>query len=219
MIHNDDEKQWMAPLLKIRDEIDFRAMSKGGDRPLRDYRRMNGSVQLFHGQPIPGPYKQEFREHLLRRVLETQILVRRTGPEYVRNLSLIQVDEMEEIRRIWVIEKHEIEDSLPCIYQNATGEEYPGRKLNDGAVFGDEEMNLLRQLCDKNDNQYRMIRELLSIEDRHKSAIRRRGVFQSLQQAIERNFYNDEVDAVARAKEHDRGIPVVRKNIREHQQG
>ncbi len=218
MIHNDDEKQWMAPLLKIRDEIDFRAMPEGGDRPLRDYRRMNGSVQLFHGQPIPGPYKQEFREHLLRRVLETQILVRRTGPEYVRNLSLIQIDEMEEIRRIWVIEKHEIEDSLPRVYQNATGEEYPGRKLNDGAVFGDEEMNLLRQLCDKNDNQYRMIRELLSIEDRHKSAIRRTGVFQSLQQAIERNFYNDEVDAVARAKEHDKAIPVVRKNRQERQQ-
>ena len=113
MIHNDEEKQWMMPLLKIRAEIDFRAMPEGNDRPLRDYRRMNGQVQLFHGRPIPGPYKQEFREHLLHRLLETQALVRRTGPEYVRNLSLIQLEEMEEIRRIWVVEKHEMEDNLP----------------------------------------------------------------------------------------------------------
>ena len=74
---------------------------------------MNGQVQLFHGRPIPGPYKQSFREFLLRRVLETQALVRRTGPDYVRDLSLIQLGELEEIRRIWVLEKHEIEDNPP----------------------------------------------------------------------------------------------------------
>lgn len=68
MIHNDEEKQWMMPLMELRNEFDFRAMPKG-DRIIRDYRRMNGRVQLFHGQPIPGPYKKEFREHMLSRVL------------------------------------------------------------------------------------------------------------------------------------------------------
>ncbi|MDE0510173.1 MAG: DNA phosphorothioation system sulfurtransferase DndC [Gammaproteobacteria bacterium] len=201
MIHNDEEKQWMTPLLEIRAEIDFRAMPEGGDRHLRDYRRMNGQVQLFHGQPIPGPYKQEFREHLLQRVLETQSLVRRTGPGYVRNLSLIRLDEMEEIRRIWVIEKHEMEDSLPRIYKDATGEEYPGRKLNNGAVFGTQEMHLLRELCGGDQNQYEMVRELLAIGCRRKAVMRRRGVFKSLQSAIERNFFSDEEDAVERARE------------------
>ena len=201
MIHNDEEKQWMTPLLKIRAEIDFRAMPDG-DRHLRDYRRMNGRVQLLHGRPIPGPYKQEFREHLLRRVLETQALVRRTGPEYVRQLSLIQLDEMEEIRRIWVVEKHEMEDSLPRIYQEITGESYSGRQLNDGAVFGDKEMELLHDLCGANRNHYEMVRELLSIGSRHKSAMRRTGVLQLLQGAIERNFYSGEEDALDRAREH-----------------
>ena len=201
MIHNDEEKQWMTPLLKIRAEIDFRAMPEGGDRHLRDYRRMNGQVQLFHGQAIPGPYKQEFREHLLHRVLETQTLVRRTGPDYVRNLSLVQLDEMEEIRRIWVVEKHEMEDSLPRIYRDATGEEYPGRKLNNGAVFGDQEMHLLRELCGGDQNQYEMVRELLAIGCRRKAVMRRRGVFESLESAIERNFYSDEEDAIERARE------------------
>ncbi len=201
MIHNDEEKQWMMPLLNLRYEIDFRVMPKG-DRALRDYRRMNGRVQLFHGQPIPGPYKKEFREHMLYRVLETQALVRRKGPQYVRNLSLIQLEEIEEIRRIWVVEKYEMEDSLPRIYREATGKEYPGSKLNDSAVFGTDEMNLLRELCGENQNQYEMVRELLAIGNRQKLAIRRTGVFQSLQSAIERNFFADEEDAIDRARKH-----------------
>ena len=165
---------------------------------------MNGQVQLFHGQAIPGPYKQEFRAYLLHRLLETQTLVRRTGPDYVRNLSLIQLDEMEEIRRIWVVEKHEMEDSLPQIYKDATGEEYPGRKLNNGAVFGAQEMHLLRELCSGNQNQYEMVRELLAIGCRRRAVMRRRGVFESLENAIERNFYSDEEDAVERARQRQR---------------
>lgn len=206
MIHNDEEKQWMTPLLKIREEIDFRGMSEGGDRHLRDYRRMNGQVQLYNGRPIPGPYKQEFREYLLRRLLETQTLVRQTGPNYVCNLSLIQLDELEEIRRIWVVEKHEMEDSLPRIYKDATGEEYPGRKLNNGAVFGAQELQLLRKLCGQNQNQYEMVRELLAVECRHKTQLRRSGVFKSLQNAIERNFYSDEADAIEHARERQQMI-------------
>ncbi|MCY4282182.1 MAG: DNA phosphorothioation system sulfurtransferase DndC, partial [Gammaproteobacteria bacterium] len=210
MIHNDEEKQWMSPLLKIRSEIDFRSMPEGADRHLRDYRRMNGRVQLFHGRPIPGPYKQDFREHLLHRLLETQALVRKTGPSYVRDLSLIQLEEMEEIRRIWVVEKYEMEDSLPRIYEGAMGEKYPGRRLNDGAIFGDQEMKLLRKLCGENSNQYEMLRELLSIESSHKLAMKRTGMFKSLQGAIERNFYTDESDAIERAREHQKNlIPLV----------
>ena len=205
MIHNDEEKKWMLPLLKIRSEIDFRAMPEGADRHLRDYRRMNGRVQLFHGRPIPGPYKQSFREHLLHRLLETQTLVRRTGPAYVRNLSLIQLEELEEIRRIWVCEKHEMEDNLPRIYQEATGEKYIGRRLNDGAVFGAREMKLLGDLCE-NPNQYALLRELLSIESSHRLAIKRTGMFKSLQRAIERNFYTDEDDAIHRAREHEKNL-------------
>lgn len=200
MIQNDEEKKWMTPLLKIRAEIDFRAMSPtDGDRHLRDYRRMNGSVQLFNGRAIPGPYKQEFREHLLGRVLDTQAYVRKVGPDYVRNLSLIQPAELEEIRRIWVVEKHEMEDTLPRIYEKATGEEFPSGKLNDGLPFGAEELTLLRDLCGDNRGQYELARELISISG-SQAGKKRRGVFQHLQRAVERHLHEDE-DAAVSAKQ------------------
>ena len=105
--------------------------------------------------------------------------------------------------------KHELEDNLPRIYRNAIGAEYPGRKLNDGTVFGAQEMQLLRELCGENRNQYEMVRELLAIESRHKPAMRRTRIFQSLQSAIERNFYSGKEDAVDRARDRVRLLTTV----------
>ena len=84
MIKNDEEKVWMTPLLELRNELD-----KPDDRDRRDFRRMNGQVQLFHDRTIPGPYTKEWREHWLRRVLEAQQSVRRDGPAEFRDLQLI----------------------------------------------------------------------------------------------------------------------------------
>ena len=210
MIQNDEEKRWMTPLLEIRAEIDFRAMSaENGDRHLRDYRRMSGRTQLFNGRVIPGPYKQEFREHLLRRVLETQAHVRKIGPDYVRDLTLVRLDELEEIRRIWVVDKHEMEDNLPRIYAAATGEEYPGRRLNDGSPFGAVEMDLLRDLCGDNRGQFELVRELISLSGR--SGGSRRGIYQSLQRTVERHLHDDEADAVSALQERESAMSAAGK--------
>lgn len=32
---------------------------------------------------------------------------------------------MQEIRRIWMVDKHDLEDLLPGIYRDATSEDYP----------------------------------------------------------------------------------------------
>ena len=125
MIKNDEEKVWMTPLLELRNELD-----KPDDRDRRDFRRMNGQVQLFHDRTIPGPYTKQWREHWLRRVLEAQQAARQEGPPEVRALQLITLDELHEIRRIWRYEKHEFDDSLPRIYQEATGEPFPSRLID-----------------------------------------------------------------------------------------
>jgi len=129
MIQNDEEKEWMLPLLDIRNALDVRdSEGKRNDLELRDFRRMNGRLHLFHSKAaedgeeqreslVHGPYKQSAREDWLRRVLEAQVEVRGTGPEEVSEIELISVEEMIEIRRLWVTEKHEFEDRLPAIYE------------------------------------------------------------------------------------------------------
>ncbi len=201
MIQNDDEKSWMLPLLELRNELD---PPKGpdADRPLRDFRRMNGAVQLFNDRPIPGPYKQNVREDWLRKVLKAQRHIRENGPEEVRDIELITLAELEEIRRIWVVEKHEMEDNLPSVYEAATGTAYPGGRIDDNLVMGAAEIDILRELCGDDHLHFQLTRELLSIEKRHKSMLRRAGLFEAVEQAFYRNFYDNEEDAVARARQH-----------------
>ncbi len=194
MIQNDQEKEWMLPLLKLRNELD------GDDRELRDFRRMNGSVQLYKDRVIPGPYLQASRERWLRKVLDAQEHIRIHGPPEMAELDLISPAELAEIRRLWVVEKHELEDSLPQIVEAATGAPYAGPSLDDNLVLGAGEMGVLRELCGEDDLHYQLVRELLDVERQHRSMARRAGLFKSLDQALQRGFYDDAADAETRAR-------------------
>ena len=196
MIQNDEEKAWMLPLLELRNALDV-----ADDRHLRDFRRMDGRVQLFHDRTIPGPYTQSSREDWLRRLLTAQAHIQATGPEEVASIELITPDELAEIRRIWVYEKHEIEDSLPLIFEEALGIEFPGPALEEQRVFGVEEVRLLRELCGDDLLHFELTRNLLDIEWRYQTMARRRGLFDELEKAIGRNFYSDSDDAMDRARE------------------
>ena len=96
MIQNDKDKEWMKPLLAIRDDLIPRdEAGNPADRHLRDFRRMSGRVDLV-GEPrnIPGPYTQEVREEWLRRVLQAEENIRKTGPEFFRDIQLISIEEL-----------------------------------------------------------------------------------------------------------------------------
>jgi DNA sulfur modification protein DndC len=195
MIQNDEEKEWMLPLLELRNELDV-----ADDRHLRDFRRMNGSVQLFHDRTIPGPYTQDARERWLRMLLDAQSWIRANGPAHVHSLELVTMAELEEIRRLWVVEKHEFEDRLPVIYEEATGQPYPGKTLDEHLPLGADVVDVLRELTGGDRLHFEMVRELLDVEQRHKVRARRAGLFDELEKALRRGFYDDEADATIRAQ-------------------
>lgn len=194
MIQNDEEKEWMLPLLELRNDLDLK-----DDRHLRDFRRLSGAVQLLNDRTVHGPYKQEVRENWLRRVLQAQKWVRENGPPHVRDIELISLAELHEIRRIWVVDKHELEDSLPRVYQEITGQVFPGQRIDDNLVLGAEEMDLLRDACDGDQLHFELTRELLDVERRYRTFARRSGLYDALEQSLKRGFYLDEHDATDRA--------------------
>jgi DNA sulfur modification protein DndC len=191
MIQNDEEKEWMLPLLELRDALDVT-----DDRPLRDFRRMNGKVQLFHDRPIPGPYTEAARHDWLRRLLEAQVWIRENGPDYVADMELITIEELHEIRRIWVFEKHEIEDALPSIFHDVTGETFPGPSFDDVLVLSADDLGVLRDLCAEDRLHYELTRELLDVERQFRTMTRRAGLFDALEGAFRRGYFDDADDAV-----------------------
>lgn len=193
MIQNDDEKEWMQPLLDVRDQI---ADATEGRR-LRDFRRQNGRVSLYKGQYVPGPYTQEGRAHWLHLVLEAQTWVRQNGPESVKDIELIREDELHEIRRIWVADKHEHEDILPNIYEEATGKSFPGQaRFDEHFPFRTEDLAELQEICETR-LQYELIRELLSVEHSHRTAARRNGLWDDLETAFNKSGFESPEEAIA----------------------
>jgi DNA sulfur modification protein DndC len=216
MIQNDAEKDWMMPLLDLRNDLDFRGKGPGGDpgstdRHLRDYRRMTGGVDIMkNGEVIPGPYLQSIREQWLAKLLKAQTEVRKRGPEDVSHIELITLEELQEIRRIWVVDKHELEDSLPRIYEEATGTAYPGAPLDDDLVLGASEMAHLSEICEGDRLHYELSRELLSLTRQQRNSARRAGLFEKFDKAFSKHFYDDEQDALERARK----ITAEREDLR-----
>ena len=210
MIANDSEKEWMTPLMEFRNEIGDETL----DRPRRDFRRRGGYLQGFKGRLYHGPYTKETREMWLEKLLRMQIEINENGPEDFDELELITIPELIEIRKIWVIENHEFDDSLPKIYERVMGKPFPDNSIYTSNSFKEGEWDILKDICSpENNNDETMLFELMytliDIESKSNMMNNRKGILNQIEQTIKKNFYKDADDAaeyyfdrVKRKKEH-----------------
>jgi DNA sulfur modification protein DndC len=272
MIQNDDEKRWMMPLLDFRNKY----LKTDGDRDVREFTKMDGSLQLqflslrVGGRAVPGrpgkvitekiirrltttsdtserypcpnrrvmiretrlvekdgltyettsdvekiatlvhgPYTQGYRETMLEELLKAQSAIRSSMPESVSQFSILTAEEIEEIRRIWVAEKREFEDSVPEIFFRATGQEYPVPELDETTPFRSEDVRLLREICmslpiatlrdgskEANSLLFGVLRDQLGVQHSYRGAIRRVGLHGDLENILESHSFDSEDDAL-----------------------
>ncbi len=187
MIQNDEQKRWMQPILDFRNN--HLAVE---DRSNRDFRRMNGRLTVFRDELVHGPYTQGHRAKLLKELLTAQRLVRNADQKQGTQLiELISIDELEEIRRIWVEGKGEIEDLVPKIYTDVFEAAYPGRELEQ-APLDRTDLAMLEQVASEVDSEpeaahelYKLTRSLLAVQ------------FQSIE-AHKRSKHLDRLEGVLR---------------------
>lgn len=195
MIMNDEEKAWMTPLLDFRNEFG----DEDKDRERRSFRKMNGSIYGTYERLHHGPYLKEWREYFLKRLLEIQKDINENGPEEFKNLELITKAELREIRKIWVLEKHEFDDSLPRIYEEVTGEKYIDSQWIGSETFGQEEWTLLKKVCEEiapeEELLFEMAYTLLDQENYSNGLNQRKGILNNLEKTIQHTFYKNEDDA------------------------
>jgi DNA sulfur modification protein DndC len=213
MILNDDSKSWMQPILNFRDT--YLAVP---DRDHRDFRRMNGSLLLMTDRLVHGPYTQERRAELLTALLTAQREAAERGQaQGFNDIELITVPELEEIRRIWVIDKGEIEDIVPNLYEKAMDRPYPGREL-DSMPLDAADLDLLRSVAlhaanaapassenqarDRGRELYKLTRTLLASGFRGLQSRRRSHQLDELQTILKAYAFVDEEDALKFAKRH-----------------
>ena len=195
MIINDSEKEWMTPLLQFRNEIG----DAEADRSRRDFRRMTGNAHVFKGRLVHGPYIKSVREAWLKKLLMIQTEINQNGPEEFRNLELITIEELNKIRQIWLDEKHEFDDSLPSIYEEVTGRDFPASRAHIETSFGKAEWQILSDVCHAlyPDEKllFEMTARIIDIERKSSDLKLRRGVLGDIEAQIKRGFFRDEEDA------------------------
>lgn len=195
MIANDSEKAWMTPLLEFRNEFG----NEKYDRNRRSFRKMGGFLQGSYGKLHHGPYKKKYREQWLRKLLEMQVEINQEGPEEFSDLELITIQELREIRRIWVLEKHEFDDSVPEIYQSVIGKTFPDPEWVSSEVFRKDEWEILEKICNDmfpdEELVFEMLYSLIDIENQSSSLNQRKGIVDTLESCIIHTFYKNEEDA------------------------
>jgi DNA sulfur modification protein DndC len=92
---------------------------------------------------------------------------------------LIYPEELHEIRRLWLTERGDWEDSVPKIYSEATGQTLNWIKDDTGA-FGSNEMILLHEICTKYDVPHSFVQKLLDAELQTQGMNKRSSIFKRI---------------------------------------
>jgi DNA sulfur modification protein DndC len=141
-----------------------------------------------------------WREEWLRRVLLAQAEARQNAPDDMKDIELIAIEELSEIRRIWIEEFHEFDDSLPRIFKEITKTGFIDPRPNAGnSELGADEWDILEGLCDDPMELELMVR-LLDTERQFQTMSRRVGVLDALEKCFETSSRSQE-EAMVTAKE------------------
>lgn len=198
----------MTPLLEFRNEFG----DEEQDRERRSFRKMGGFLQGSFGRLHHGPYKKEVREAWLERLLRMQEEIKQEGPEGFDDVSLITMEELRAIRRIWVFDKHEFDDSLPAIFEGVTGKKFLDTEWVGSETFRKDEWDVLKSVCEdlfpEEELTFEMLYSMIDIENQSNSLNQRKGILDDLEKCISHTFYMNEEDAtryyedrIARKKE------------------
>ena len=217
MIQNDTDKEWMMPLLKIRNELDFKSETdRLKDKEAREFVRMNGKVAFYKNKEekidvVHGPYTHKKRIDLLEKILSAEVQIQSQFDKEGKGQSIQLIDhaELEEIRRIWIEDKKEIEDVIPGIFKRIKGKDYEGKSYRTARVLDDNNLNLLETLCGDNRREYELVRNMLVQEMNLKFKGVRRGFINQLEAELNRFIYVKKEEVLKAASEREGLIEVV----------
>lgn len=136
-------------LMSIRDMDEYR--EKKGRR---------GDVHLTKdGHRRYGPFTWEARKLILRKLLETQI---------VMDYELITIDELRAIDEIWDCELDLSRRTLVDLYEEVTGKRLPWHDLKE-PMFDSETLNDLKVLAEECDVPIELLRNMILTAEKNKS--------------------------------------------------
>ncbi len=173
----DSGEEWMTPLFEFREMLS-ETQNPSKKSTYRNHKRRNGQAGIVRdGTRLSyGPYKLKWRKIFLRDLLSAQKQIQEEKPDI--SFSAISIEELEMIRQIWRKEEHDWQDSVPEIYKEVNGEDYP-LAAEDGVVFTKDDHQLLEKYCE-DDMQVDLIARLIDLERSMEGMARRAGIINKI---------------------------------------
>ncbi len=190
----DSGEEWMESLLEFRDRL-AETQDPEKKHEYREYKRRNGRTIVKDGKTIPGPYRPEFRQRLLRELLQLQLQVQRDGPD--PDLLLITDAELHEIRRIWRAELSDWADSVPKIYREVMGKDLKWI-VDEGGAFSTHEYVMIQEECEQQGLPTVLVTRLIDLERQMQGMARRSGIYNEIHRIFEEEW-SSEADVLQRA--------------------
>lgn len=186
MIQSGDD--WMTPMLEYRNLL-AETQDPETKADTRRLVRRDGQVWNKNGKLIYGPYTFEFRQDLLRGLLQSQQKSRKLSNN--PTLKLIQDDELHAIRRVWRSEENDWVDVLPKIYQDETGETLDWIQ-DDYSSFGTLEESILKEACEARGVSPELVKQLLGTEQEYYGMRHRHQIYQKIDALFVRDWRNND---------------------------
>jgi DNA sulfur modification protein DndC len=185
----DNGQEWMEPLLDFRDWL-AETIDPAKKREYRDIKGRDGKVkQKKDGTLAARTYTLETSKLALRKLLEAQRSIQKYGPD--SSATLIDEDELHEIRRLWRTERQDWEDCVPILYREINGCDLDWR-TDDNGHFDSEQKSLLSQLCEQSELPFDLLARLLEAERRSDGMARRAGIQKAISSVLAEEWRPEE---------------------------
>lgn len=198
----DSGEEWMIPLLDFRDWL--AATQDPEVKPMqREYKGRDGTVKITKdGRLRYRTYTLEFSKEMLERLLETEQTIQE---EFDPEFQLISLAELREIRRLWITERQDWDDSLPGIYSDVTGKHQIWEK-NFISTPSTLEAEILEEVAQEQEIPVELVRKLLDAEWQHYGMRRRATIHKNIEKIFREDWRSfDQVqDEVERRKQQNR---------------
>jgi DNA sulfur modification protein DndC len=179
----------MEPLLDFRDWL-AETIDPAKKREYRDIKGRDGKVkQKKDGTLAARTYTLETSKLALRKLLEAQRSIQKYGPD--SSATLIDEDELHEIRRLWRTERQDWEDCVPILYREINGCDLDWR-TDDNGHFDSEQKSLLSQLCEQSELPFDLLARLLEAERRSDGMARRAGIQKAISSVLAEEWRPEE---------------------------
>jgi len=199
----DSGEEWMIPLLDFRDWL-ASTQDPSVKPEQREYKGRNGQVRITNKGLLWRTYTLDFSKEMLRRLLETQSKVQ----EYDSGFILISEDELKEIRRLWLTERQDWEDSMPQVYTEVTGRTISW-DFNDVGTPGQLEFELLKRVAQKHNVPIRLPQKLLDAEWQYYGMRRRGLIHKTIEQIINEDWRTLEEIQTEIAQRQQQAVPTA----------